>query len=452
MKIRRRLKLTLMILICILISLVGFIGIYTKQLNSYSNILPSYQLASDLKGSTILELEVDDSTETIYYDAEGNEVDSTEITDENEAEYTSEEVKVNPDENLTKENYDATLKILKERLEFLQADQYSLDLDETTGKIVLTFEDDYPEDIESILPMEGKLELVDSNTSDVILDYTDVKSAEATYASTENGYTVYINLKLEDTGIDKINNIEGYKNSTDDNGEVTTNNFTVEFDEEELEEVSYDDMVLTGKTLRIAIGSDITSSSTVNSTLNTATVVSRLTTIGKTPVVYNITAEEYVKSSININVIYGLIAVFSVITVIFMVYIIVKYKSSGLLVSIATIANIALFSILIRITNITISLNSFVGILAFLIIDFYLGIKILKEIKNQDGKMGNIIKVAYLNAIDVLTISLILIVVFSFSQMTVISSMGLVLFWGWLVVVLGNLLLTVPMLSIGGKK
>lgn len=452
MKTRKRLKLTLMILICILISLVGFIGIYTKETNRYSNILPSYQLASDLKGATILELEVDDTTETVYYDSEGNEVESTEVTDENKDEYTSEDVKVNPEDVLTEENYEKTVKILKDRLEFLQADQYSLDLDKKTGKIVLTFEDDYPEDIESILPMEGKLELVDSNTSDVLLDYIDVKSAEATYASTENGYTVYLTLKLTDEGVNKINNIEGYKKSTDDNGEVTTNNFKVEFDGEQLEEVSFDDMVLTGKTLRIAIGKDITSSTTVNSTLNTATVVSRLTTIGKTPVVYNITAEEYVKSSVNENVIFAIIALLAIITVVFIIYIIVKYKLNGLLATIATIANIALFNILIKITNITISLNAFIGILTFIIIDFYLVIKILKEIKNQDGKIGNMIKEAYLKAIDVLTISLILVVVFSFSQMTVISSMGLVLFWGWLVAVLGNILLTIPILSINNKS
>ena len=61
-------------------------------------------------------------------------------------------------------------------------------------------------------------------------------------------------------------------------------------------------------------------------------------------------------------------------------------------------------------------------------------------------------KEAYLKSIDVLIISLIIFAVFAFSKMTVISTMGLLLFWGWLVVVLGNLLLTVPILKIGGKE
>ena len=65
---------------------------------------------------------------------------------------------------------------------------------------------------------------------------------------------------------------------------------------------------------------------------------------------------------------------------------------------------------------------------------------------------GQNIKSAYLKSIDLIVISLILFAVFAFNSMTIISSMGLLLFWGWLVVMLGNLLLTVPMLKMGGKK
>ncbi len=452
LKSRKKLKITLMIFICILISLVGFVGIYSKNGNQYSNIIPDYKFASDLKGSTVLELEVDTSTNTVYYDAEGKKVETSEITDENKNQYTSKEEKVNEDENLTEENYENTLKILEERLKFLQADQYSLDLDKKTGKIVLTFEDEYPDDVKSILPMEGKLELIDSKTADILLNYSDIKSAEATYASTENGYTIYLNLKLNENGLEKIKNIEGYKVSTDDNGEVTTSNFSVRFDEEELEEVSYNDMVLTGKTLRIALASNITSSSTVNSKLNTATVVSKLTTMGKTPVVYKITAEEYIKTAIQAENIVAITITLEVVLAIIFVYLIIRFKLNGILAVIATLANTAIFTILIRLTNISISLNAFAGIVALIIMNTYLIINLLKAMKNEEKTVGENIKEAYLKTMDVLIIGLIIFAVFAFSKMTVISSMGLLLFWGWLVVVLGNLLLTVPMLKLGGKK
>ena len=45
MKVRRKLEMTLMILICVTVMLVGFVGIYTKNKNKYANKLPSYQLS-----------------------------------------------------------------------------------------------------------------------------------------------------------------------------------------------------------------------------------------------------------------------------------------------------------------------------------------------------------------------------------------------------------------------
>ena len=190
METRRKLSLVLIILISVLIIFVGFAGIYTKNGNKYSNVIPDYKLASDLKGYRILEFDVSDSKDTVYYDKEGKKVDSSTVTEENEADYTKEEIEVNKAENLTKDNYNKTLKILKKRLEFLKVDQYRMDLDSDNGKITLSYEDDYPEDVKSILPMEGKLELVDSNTSDVILEYSNIKSVKTNYAQTEDGYTV----------------------------------------------------------------------------------------------------------------------------------------------------------------------------------------------------------------------------------------------------------------------
>lgn len=452
MKSTKKLKLLLVILICIAIILIGFVGIYVKKANKYSNKIPDYKLASDLKGTTIIELSVDDSTDTVYYDSEGKKVESSEITEENEAQYTSKEEKVNPDENLTQKNYETMLKIVEERLKFLKTDQYKLDLDKDTGMIVLTYEDDYPDDIKSIIPMEGKLKIIDSNTSDVLLDNSYVKSAEATYASTEQGYSVYLTLKLKDSGLEKINNIEGYKNSTNDNGEVETNNFTVQFDTDELVETSYNDMVLTGKILRITLGSDLTNTSTVNSKLNTATVVSKLVNIGKTPIVYNISAEEYIKSD-KIETFKIMVIVSIILLVIVSVYLIVKYRVNGLLAVIAMATNASILTILIRLTNITISLNSFAAVVGLIILNTYLVSNILKEINNNSSEtvLGNV-KNAYIKIIDIAIITLILFVVFAFSNMTVINSMGLLFFWGWLIVMLGNLLFTTTLLNIRNSK
>lgn len=456
MKSSKKLKLALMILICVLIILIGFLGIYLKKGNSYKNKLPNYKLTSDLKGSTILELEVDDSTETIYYDKDGNKVASSDVTEENEADYTKEEVPVNAEENLTKENYEKVIDIMKQRLSFLKADQYKLDLDKKSGKIILTYEDDYPDDIKSFIKMEGKLEFVDSTTEDVILSHNDFSKAEATYAALDDGsYNVYINLKLNKSGLEKINDIDKYKTTETSEGEdetdTTENKAQLLFDGEEIAEVSYDKILLNNKTLRIAIAESLTSNSTINSKLNTATIVSKFATMGKLPVTYSISAEEYINSSVADYLNYIVIGI-AVICAIVSVYLIIKYKTKGLLAVISFIANIALFLILIRVTDVQVSLNGLAGILGLIVLNTVLLNNMLKNIKNNDKTFFENIKNAYINSIDSFVIILIVLVVFAFSNMTVINSMGLLVFWGWLVVALGNLILTVPMLYIASKK
>ena len=100
MKSSKKLKLTLMILICVLIILIGIVGIYQKKGNSYKDVMPKYEFASDLEGSTVLEFEVDKGTNTIYLDTDGKEVDSSEVTEKNEKDYTKKEVLVNEEESL----------------------------------------------------------------------------------------------------------------------------------------------------------------------------------------------------------------------------------------------------------------------------------------------------------------------------------------------------------------
>ena len=213
MNTNKKLKLLLIVLICILVILIGFFGIYKREGNAYKNLVPDFLLSSDLKGSTTLELEVDKSTNKEYYDKDGNKVDSSTVTDENKDEYTEKEVQVNDEEQLNQKNYEKVVKIIEKRLKFLSTDQYRIDLDKTSGKIIITFEDEYADDIKSIVPLEGNLELIDETTEDVVLNYADFKSAEATYASLDEGYTIYLNLKLNDNGIEKIKNIDKYKNN-----------------------------------------------------------------------------------------------------------------------------------------------------------------------------------------------------------------------------------------------
>lgn len=456
MKKIKTIKLILIILICILIMMVGYVGIFKKEGNAYKNILPTYKFASDIKGATILEFEVDDSKQTIYYDKEGNKVDSSTITEENEKDYTKVEEPVNSTESLNNENYKKVIEIMKKRLEFLKADQYRLDLDNNSGKIILTFEDEYEDDIKSFLPMEGKLQLVDTNSSDVILDYTDFTAVETTYvAKDDESYDIYLSLKLNNSGLEKYNKFDNYKNASvekDDDETDTTNKFKISFDGEELYELEYNSYTLAGKTLRITTSSNVTSNSTIQSKMNMNTVVSRLSTIGKLPVVYKLSAQEYVNSIVPQEAINKIIIGLAILCVISSIYFIIRYRVNGILSIITFITNIALFLIVIRLTKIEVSLNGFAGMLGLIVLNAILVNNILKCIKEEDKSFSENIKSGYMKSIDALVISLILFMIFSFASMTTISSMGLVFFWGWTVTVFGNLLFTVPLFSVCKKN
>ena len=457
MKNLKKLKLILLILLCVLAILIGFVGAYTKQGNSYKNIFKDYKLSSDISGSTIMEFDVSDTVNTKYLDENGKEVEKENIKDEDLEKYEKEDVPVNSNEVLTIANYEESANIIKKRLKLLQADQYRVDLEKDSGKIVVTLEDDYIEDIENLVAVEGRLKLIDSNTEDVILDYTDFDSAEPGYLSLDEGYTTYISLKLNKSGLDKMKDIDKYKVSkvtteetegegTESTTSVTAPKFKLMFDTDEICEMEYEDnLVLNGKTLRITSKNKITSTSTVNSQISMLSIVSGLAKIGKMPVVYTLAAEEFVKADIldyaNYIILTGIVICAACIC-----YLVFKYRINGILAALGFAASIALAVFLIRIVGVAISLNVIAAFAAILLLNVVLLINLLKELSNKDKDFKEVVKTAYLKIVDLSVIIVIMIIAFAFASMTVISSMGLVLFWGFVSSLLGNLIFTVPLL------
>lgn len=453
MKLQKKLELLLIILICIAIAIIGFLGIYAKEKNEYVNKTGVITLASDLNGQTTLELEVDDTVDTVYYDENGTKVEVDEDTDTSA--YTSKEEPVNPSENLTLSNYEKAVKIMNKRLKFLKTEQYNIDLDKSSGKIFVTFTSEYEEDVESILPMMANLQLKDENTGDTILDNSDFKSVNTTYVQTDDGYNVYFYMNLKKSGVEKIGNIDKYRtveqtNTDEEDTETEEPHAVLLFDDDEIQHVDYDDMILTGKTLRLTLDEKDTTTSNVNQILSTATIVSKLSNIGRMPIKYSLSAEEYINSSINQNYIIAALLLAVAFLIFNIIYLIIKYKTKGLYASITTCAIIGIFILLVRITKINISLNSLGGIIAILIFNFMLVKNILNHL-NDEGEFKHKIAKGYISVIDVLVVIIIAIIVFTFTSMANLSAVGLLMFWGIISTLLGNLALTVPTLRILDK-
>ena len=79
----KKIKITTIILLIILVVMVSFFGIYTKVQNRMENKVKEYSLDMDLKGARYIKLSVNKENKDVVKDADGNEVESSEsLTDE----------------------------------------------------------------------------------------------------------------------------------------------------------------------------------------------------------------------------------------------------------------------------------------------------------------------------------------------------------------------------------
>lgn len=129
---KNKLKIITIILLIVVITLIGFFGIYTKSGNTMKQSVKDYQYAMDLEGKRVVTLKLADD---------------------------------NSEDNLNKDNYKLTKDIIEKRLKSLGASDYAIRLDEKTGKIVVELaENENTDNLISNLTTVGKLEIVDSNT------------------------------------------------------------------------------------------------------------------------------------------------------------------------------------------------------------------------------------------------------------------------------------------------
>lgn len=447
MKINKVLKTSLIILIIVLLSIISFAGIYVKDKNKMSNIVKEYTLGMDLEGSRRVELDVNTSTETINYDQDGREIDSTDTTTEVA---TTEEKVVNEGTVLTVENYKLTKKILEKRLKTMGVNDYEIRLNESNGKIILNIpENENTDVIVAQMQYQGKFEIVDNDTNEVLMTNDDLKSVKAGYGTNSSGTTViFVNIQFNKDGTNKFKDITNtYKEITttdEETGEETTTEkeIAIKVDDSTLLTTHFDEEVSNGL-LQLSVGSSSSSTTAedLQESLTRANNLAALLDNSKMPIVYEVTQNKYVASEITSDNI-GLFVVLSIIVItIGMIYLIVKYKEKGILASISLVGYIAILLIILRYTNVIITLDGIVAIVLSTILNYMLIEKILRynlKIENPSE--------AYTKAMTKFVLTLvpvcIIAVVFTFNSWLPIFSFGMVMFWGIVVNLLYNLTIT----------
>ena len=493
----KKIKIITMIVLIILITMVSFFGVYTQVQNRMENQVRDYALDMDLDGARYVRLSVNKESTDVIKDADGNEVETDEeMTDEQLAEngYTKESVPNNSEDVLTVENYEKSKEIIAERLESQGVGEYEISLDNETGDILVQIpENESTDSFVSNMNTIGKFEIIDAETKEVLMDNNDIKLVNVMYgsaSSTSTGTTVYLDIEFNKEGTKKLENISNtYVESTDttnttsedtntttenttntenentttdnttsteDSTESTAKEITLKIDDEEIMTTSFDEPIENGK-LQLSMGSSTTDVGTLQDNISQASSIASVLDSGKLPIQYDVISNEYVLSDItNTHIEYLAIAV-GIVLLVGLVIFIIRYKVNGLLSVISFIGLISLYLLVIRYTNVSVSIQGIVGIIVTVILNYIFINKILSTIKKSEDnkKLETVkegIKESYKEFFMKLMPICISVIVFCFISWTTISSFGMVMFWGIALIALYNYLITATMLKVKAEK
>ena len=440
MKIEEKLKVTLVILVIILISLISFGGIYVQKMKFVENMIPDYQLGMDLEGSRLLTLGADTSKNTVIYDKDGNVV-----TKEGEG-TTKKEEPVNPEDTLTQENYNAVKRIVQKRLDMMNVSDYTIRQNEKNGELYVQIPENSNTDlIAQYMAIKGKFTVQNEN-KEVLLDNSHVKKAEVRYSSGTTGTTVFLTIQLNKEGAQIFQDItKTYVTSTDEEGKDNSKKITMKIDDSTLLETAFDNEVSNGM-IQMSIGTASTDSNTLDGYVRDASNITVLLNSGELPLTYTVSENRYVMSDLTREMFYIPVAVIGVVLLIGLIFLIIKYKKNGLLSAIALIGYIAVLLLVLRYTNVMLTMEGMIAIVITVVLDYIFTIYLLNLIKHQDSKTlaeaSTTFKEALIKTLFIFIPVAVTAVVLCFAGWLPIYSFGMVAFWGLLLIVLYNLIIT----------
>ncbi len=433
----RRLKITLITLLIILLSIISFVGLFVQDTKLMKNLLPEYQLGMDLGGYRTVTLKVSNAKETIYYDADGNQV-SAEVEDG-----TSEEVPVNSEEVVTAENFQKTKQIIEDRLSDLNASEYLIRLNESDGTVTVQIpEDDMASALSQFIYTVGKLTIEDEN-GQVLLDNTNLDDIQIGYETQSNGTEVYLNLNFKADVKEKVKEISNtYVSGTDEEGNTTSKNISMKLDGNTIAQKTFDREITNG-IIRIELGTS-SSVNTINAYLNQASNIAVLVNSGNLPITYTVN-QKYVKSDLTLDDAFIPAIVMGVILVIAFLFLLIKYRKLGLLAIISYVGYMAVLLIVIRFTNLVITMEGICGILISAILNYILLIYILQTLVKKEKNLAEYKSAYYeamLSMLFIIVPTLIIGIVMCFATWLPIYSFGTIIFWGVLMIAIYNAIVT----------
>ena len=452
--VMKTIKIITISLLIVLVSMIGFFGIYKQNKNQMSNVVKDYTYAMDLNGARTIKL-------TLNSD--------------------------NSDEVKTEENYKTAKEIIEKRLKKLGVEEYKVNLNNENGEITVQIPEDLNTDtIVSNLTTVGKFEILDSETNDVLLDNNSIESSKVLYNTATSGTSVYLEIAFNKDGKNKLeeisktyvktennttdenattdeNNTKATENTNETNTENTTNEtssktekkISLKIDDSELMSTTFDEPITSGK-IQLSVGKATTDSTTLKGYVEQAQNVATVLDSGKLPVKYDMEKNQYILSSITEQDLTYVAVTIAIIAIIAIIVLIIKYKTNGLVAGIAYTGLVALYLLLIRYTNVVISIDSIFAITMMLAFNYIFTIILLSSIKkmkaeNVENAVQKSVTETYKKFFSRIIPVCILAIVFCFIKWTPINSFGMITFWGIVIIAIYNATITNLLFRIKNK-
>lgn len=439
----KRLTTIILTLVAVILIIVGFIGIYFPKYNKIKNIVPEFNLGTELNG--VLECrftpDLSEEEKTVFIDKDGNIKGEVVENDDGtlpETSYTIETriVKANEDSNLTKENFEKTKKILKERLKLAGATEYSIRLDAETGDMIveLSQNDDTELLYTTMLSLTGEFTIEDTQTGVILLDNSYIESAEPYIGQIESGeYVVCLKVNFNVEGAKKLKEISNrYITYVSSDGESTTDTVSIKLDGQNLRNPMYFSEEHETTYLNIIMSDGLTNQDEINTTTESIQTIANIINSGKLPVEYEEETPRLILSSVSKNTINYVMIAIAIVLVLLLVLLTIKFKIRGFIAGILNGGYIAFVILALKYLQLVISPSSLIAIFVAIILNL-LFLKLYLETSYLEA-----MKKYYLTIVPVIVVGFI----FTFFVTESVAGIGNVLFWSLLIQIMYNFVFT----------
>jgi len=446
MKVKKH-KKTLTVIIILTVALIMFSSFFGVKITNKEGIkkdlLPNYKLGMEFTKKRVITATVSDEVNTTIYDAEGNVVtpeEGVEYTEE--AGYKTETIAINEASLKNVESYKKTKSIIEERLNKNKISESLVVLDEETGKIKIEIPENTDADtIESMIKNSGTFMLLDGETFEVVLNSDDFEKAEVMYSQGDLETAVFLQIEFNEEGTKKLNElnkiyVETTSEQTNENGEVET--VTTEkmvwvilndafIGQTVLPNIVYDNKIMltfgtsnNNEELQVAADEALNAAILLNS--------------GTSPLLYEYT-NEIVNSNITHDEIYIFLIAIGLVFFIAYVGMVIRFKAKGFIATYFQIGFLAILLLVLRLTNVIITMEGIAGIVISMVLEYIFTYIVLTNINNNSEGMYKKSNLQFFfNTFPIYVVA----VVFTFATKANISSFGMSLFWGIILIYLYN--------------